>query len=91
MAKVLKRHGEKERFDERKLYASIYYPAREERYTEEDAEELAADVTEAIKDWMADHADNVLTAEEVRDKTIELLEERDEDVAFMYQTHLDLS
>lgn len=89
--KILKRHGEKQKFDDRKLYASIYYPAREAGYSEPEAEELAETVTEEIVSWIEDHEDNVLTAEEIKEETIGRLEEADPDVAFLYETHLDLS
>lgn len=91
MGKVCKRDGKKERFDERKLYASVYYPAREQGYETEDAEELAAEISETVRDWVVNHEDTVLTANEIKRKTKELLEDQDEDVAFMYETHLDLS
>lgn len=89
--KVCKRHGEKQAFDERKLYASIYYPAREAEYSEEEAEELAEQVVEQIKEWMDDHEDNVFTSEEVRQEARDRLESIDPDVAFLYETHLDIS
>lgn len=91
MDKVFKRHGEKEEFDDRKLYASIYYPAREAGYSEEDAEALAEEITEAVQKWIEEHDDNVLSSDEIRDETIGRLEEEDPDVAFLYETHLDLS
>lgn len=91
MGKICKRHGEKEAFDERKLYASIYHPAREAGYSEEEAEALAEEVVEQVRDWMDDHEDNVFTADEIQEKTKERLETQDEDVAFLYESHLDIN
>lgn len=89
--KVCNRDGDKEEFDDRKVYASVYYPAREAGYSERDAEDLAEDVVADLTDWMDDHEDNVLTSTELREKVTELIAERDEDVSFMYETHLDLN
>ncbi len=91
MGKICKRHGEKEAFDERKLYASIYYPAREAGYSEPEAEELAEDVVDQIQDWIEEHEDNVFTSKELEEETRDQLEAVDPDVAFLYETHLDLS
>lgn len=91
MGKICKRHGEKEDFDERKLYASIYYPAREAEYSEQEAEELAEDVVDQVLEWMEDHEDNVFTSDEIQKEVRDRLESLDADVAFLYETHLDLS
>ncbi len=88
---LITRDGEKEEFDQRKLYSSIYYPARVAEYDEQAAEDLAEDVCEAVVNWMEDQDDTVVTSEELREKTIEELEERDEEVAFLYDTHLDIN
>jgi len=85
------KEGEKESFDERKLYASVFYPAREADYDQVDAEELANDVCAAVKDWFREHEDNVLTTREIRNMVNEQLSERDPDVAFLYRTHLDIN
>lgn len=89
--KVCDRRGDKEEFDQRKLYASIYHPAREAEYSEQEAEDLAEEVVDEFMDWFDEHDDNVLTSKEIREKVMELLEERDEDVAFLYETHLDIN
>lgn len=91
MDKICDRHGDKEEFDERKLYASIYYPAKEADYTDDEAEDLAESVTEELKEWMDEHEDSMVTTKEVREKVIEILEGKDEDVAFLYDTHLDVN
>ncbi|MFB6295065.1 MAG: ATP cone domain-containing protein [Candidatus Nanohaloarchaea archaeon] len=88
---LITREGEKEEFDQRKLYSSIYHPARVAEYTEEEAEELAEDVCQAVVDWMEEQDDPVVTSDELREKTIEELEERDDEVAFLYDTHLDIN
>ncbi len=91
MTKICTKDGDKEDFKTDKAYHSVFYPARETGYTEEDADALAEAVVADLEDWMDDHEDDVLTTKEIRSKVLELLEDRDEDVAFMYETHLDLS
>lgn len=89
--KVVSRDGGKEAFDEKKLYASVFYPAREAEYGREEAEEMANDLTEDVRDWIEAHEDNVVTSRELREKVVELLEERDDGVAFLYDTHMDIN
>lgn len=89
--KVVNRDGEKEAFDEKKLYASVFYPAREADYDREEAETMANDLTGDIKDWIEDHEDNVVTSRELRERVIDLLEDADDGVAFLYRTHMDIN
>lgn len=88
---ICNREGDKEQFDEEKLYNSILNPAREAGYDTDEAAEFAEMIVDEITDWIDDHEDNVVTSVEIREKVKELLVEHDEDVAFMYDTHLDLS
>lgn len=88
---LITRDGAKEEFDQRKLYSSIYHPARIAEYDEQAAEELAEAVCEVVVSWMEEQDDPVLTSAELRDKTLEELEKRDDDVAFLYDTHLDIN
>ncbi|MFB6208816.1 MAG: ATP cone domain-containing protein [Candidatus Nanohaloarchaea archaeon] len=91
MGKIVKSQGEKEEFDEGKLWHSIYYPAREAHYTEEEAVELADDAKQEVMGWMDEHEDDVLTSKELRQKISEILSRKDEDVEFLYRKHLDLN
>jgi len=87
---IANKQGEKEVFRREKLYRSIRNPALEADYDEDAAEELAATVVEEIIDWM-EAADDVITVRELEDAVIEFLQEQDPDVAFLYETHLDLN
>ncbi len=89
--KIVNRDGQKEEFDEGKLWNSLYYPAREAHHGEEEAVEIADRVKKRLVSWIQDHEDSFVTTEEIREKTIEELENEDEDIAFMYDSHLDLS
>jgi hypothetical protein len=89
--KVAKENGSKEDLDEGKLWHSLYYPAREAHYGEEEAVELADEVKHRILDWIKGHEDSVVTTRELREKAEGLLGDRDEDVALMYEKHLDIN
>ncbi|MDY6788939.1 MAG: hypothetical protein SVV03_03150 [Candidatus Nanohaloarchaea archaeon] len=89
--KICNKQGEKESFDERKLYSSIYHPAMECGYPEDEAQELANDVCDEIIGWIENHDDNFVTSDEIRAKVIEILEDKDDRVAFLYDKFLDIN
>lgn len=89
--KVAKKDGTKQDFDEGKLWNSLYYPARESHYGEDEAVELADEAKNKVIERLQQKEENVFTTEEIRTAAIEVLERIDTDVALMYETHLDLS
>lgn len=91
MVRVAKKSGLKEELDEGKLWDSLYWPAREAHYSDENAVELADEAKGRIMDWVHQHEDNVVTTRELRERAIEILDELDGDVSFMYEKHLDIN
>lgn len=89
--KIVNKDGQKEEFEDNKLFNSVYYPCREDDLSEKEATDLADKVVYEVKAWLSEHNDNVHTSEEVREKVMEILERENEDVAFLYRTHLDLN
>ena len=89
--KIVNKDGQKEEFEDDKIFNSVYYPGLEDELSEKEANDLADKVVYEVKAWIADHPDNVHTSEELREKVMEILERENEDVAFLYQTHLDLN
>ncbi|MFB6144174.1 MAG: ATP cone domain-containing protein [Candidatus Nanohaloarchaea archaeon] len=89
--KVVKNEGLKEEFDDEKLYDSAYYPAREAALDKEEANDIAEKVVWEVKSWMSDHEDEVFSSEEIRQKVLEILRDVEQDVAFLYRTHLDIN
>lgn len=85
---VVKRRGIKQRFDERKLYASIYSAALVAGYGELKAEKFADYICNIIKKR---HVKKTITSTELKKQTIKELKKKDKDIAFLYETHLDLS
>lgn len=88
--KVVTQNADKEAFDERKLYASIFAPARQSGYGIEEAEELADEVCDEIIADMERSEDNVFTSKEIREKVERILTKKDEDVAFMYAKYEEM-
>lgn len=88
--KVVNKQGQKEKYDSMKLYSSIYYPALESGYEEEEADEFANSVCKKVADWASDQKE-AITTREMREEVLKELRKRDKDVAFMYETHLDVN
>lgn len=91
MLKVAKRNGLKEPLDEGKLWNSLYHPAKEAHYPEDEAVDLADEVKMELMEWMHNHRDNVFTTREIAEKAEDLLDDRDDEVALMYDRHLDIN
>ena len=89
--KIVNNDGQKEEFEDNKLFNSVYYPAKEDDLPDPEATDLADKVVYEVKAWVSEHPDNVHTSEEVRQKVMEILEREEPDVAFLYRTHLDLN
>ncbi len=85
---IIKRHGKKVRFDERKLYASIYAAALTAEYGEKRSEKFASSVVKTLKKKVKN---KTVTSDFLRKHAIEILNKKDKEVAFLYKTHLDLS
>ena len=84
---IVKRRGQRERYDERKVYASIYAAALNCHYTEQKSEKIAKDITKKINSWIKTKKE--ITSEEIRDQILKHI--KDKDVKLMYAHHLDLS
>ena len=84
---IIKRRGNQEKYDERKVYASIYAAALNCHYSEQKSEKIAREITKKINSWIKTRKE--ITSEEIRDQIIKNLKDRD--VKLMYKHHLDLS
>lgn len=89
--KIAKKDGSKEEIDEGKLWHSLYYPAREAHYGEDEAVELADNAKHQIMEWAHRHEDNVITSRELSEKAEKVLDSIDPDVALMYDKHLKIN
>src|SRR3989338_8989070 len=83
---LVKRHGHLERYDPKKVYASVYAAALNCHYTEKQSERIAAVAMRKVNAFVG--RKKAFTSAEIRDKVLEVLD--DKDVALMYRHHLDV-
>ncbi len=88
---VIKRKGHSEKYDERKVYASVYAAALNCEHKEELAEKLAKNVMKKVNIWFKKSSKHkaCISSNEIRDIIIKNI--KDGDVKLMYKHHLDLS
>ena len=87
---VVKRHGHKEKFDDRKIYASCYAACINCEIEKKYAEDVCEKIAKEIKKWA--NKQKSVDSNSIFRKVIEKLKEiGEEDVAFMYETHRDIS
>ena len=87
---IIKRKGQGQAYDERKVYASVYYASLNAHLGKLDAEKIAEKVSRDISAWVASGKDEI-SSEKIFQKATELLKPQNKDAAFMYETHRDLS
>ncbi len=89
MEHIVKRKGHKERYDERKVYASVFAACMTLRMSDEESELIsnmvAHEVTEGFKDA------HEVSAHSIHKHVTESLKKYNKDVAYMYDTHRDIS
>jgi len=86
MTLVVKRKGHKERFDERKIYASIYAACASAWYSEIHCENISGKVTKRIKNSLKNK--NEIRASLIKRKIISELKKIDKRLVFYYEEHL---
>ncbi len=86
---VVKRRGHEENFDERKLYASCYAACLSASINHAKAEKICESIVAEIKKIIKTKA--CISSDEIFSKTIKILKKHDENAAFMYETHRDIS
>ncbi len=89
MQHIVKRRGHKEKFDERKVYASCYAACLSAHLTHPQAEKICKRVTTDIKQWIAKK--KAVTSHEIFLETANLIKKHNKNAAFMYATHRDIS
>ena len=86
---VIKRKGHKEKFDERKVYGSVYAACQICEMNEKNCEKVAASVTKEIKSLVKKN--KIVNSEEIFKNAAKILKKHDKDAAYMYETHRDIS
>ena len=86
---IVKRKGHKEKFDEKKAYASCYYAARNCHYSEQKSEKIASAALSKLKSWLK--GKNEIDSAELFQFIAKQLKQIDKDAGFMYETHRDIN
>ncbi len=89
MTHIVKRKGHKQKFDERKLYASVYAACLSANIDKEEAAVTANLVIKEVKKWLEGKEE--MTSDQIFRKVGEELKHLNKDAAFMYTTHRDIS
>ncbi len=86
---IVKRQGHKEKFDSRKIYASVYYACRSTHKGKKECEKTAGKISAEIGKWAKNKAS--VTSDQIFREVAKRLKKYNEDAAFMYETHRDIS
>ena len=86
MSFVVKRKGHREKFDEKKVYGSVYAACASADYSERKCETIAKKITNIIKRFV-EHKKKVKSGD-IRKRIIIELKKTDEELAFYYEQHL---
>ena len=89
MQHIVKRWGHKERFDERKVYASCYAACLSAHMEHEKAEKICKKVTSEVKKWITKK--KAVTSHEIFLQVAGTIKKHNKNAAFMYATHRDIS
>ena len=87
--KIVKRRGHIEVYDERKVYGSCYFACRNAHLSEEEAEAISNIVTASVTKWISRR--RVVTSSEIFRVLTHELSKYNEDAAFLFETHRDIS
>jgi len=86
---LVKRKGHIHLFDERKVYASCYAACLSAHIKNTDAEKIAGSVTNDINKWLKNKKQ--ITTDRLFKEIGKIMKKYNEDAAFMYVTHRDIS
>ena len=86
---VIKRKGEKQEFDERKLYASCYHSLLNAHEPKQEAEKICDKIIPDVKEAFKDKEE--VDSQTLFEKTAEIIAKYHEDAAYLYKIHRDIS
>lgn len=86
MSIIVKRKGHKEKFDEKKVYGSVYAACASAHYSKLDCEKISQEMTNKIKAYIKNKK-NVQSIE-IHKKIETELKKKDKELAFFYEQHL---
>jgi|SRR3989344_1652393 len=86
---IVKRAGHTEVYDERKVYGSCFFACRNAHLSKEESEEICGKVSSEISKWIKKQ--KMVSSNDIFRKLIDELKRHNEDAAFLYETHRDIS
>lgn len=86
MPVIIKRKGHKEKFDDRKVYGSVYAACASAHYDEAKCERIAEEISKKIKKSIKSKKE--IKSMAIREKIEAELKKKDEELAFFYGQHL---
>ncbi len=89
MVTIVKRRGEKQEFDEKKVYGSVYAACMACQLHEKECEKISDGVLGEVKRFLKGKKE--VNSTEIFGFVIQKLAKIREDAAFMYQTHREIS
>ena len=89
MEHIVKRQGHKEKFDERKVYASCYAALLSAQLHHVEAEKVCNNISKDVKKWIK--TKKAVTSDDIFKETTKIIRKYHKEAAFMYETHRDIS
>ncbi|MBS3114352.1 hypothetical protein J4448_04585 [Candidatus Woesearchaeota archaeon] len=86
---IVKRKGHTELYDERKVYGSCFFACRNAHLSEQEAEEICKKICASVTKWIK--TKRVVSSSEIFKILVQELKKHNEDAAFLYETHRDIS
>lgn len=86
---IVKRKGHTELYDERKVYGSCYFACRNAHLSEKESEEICSKVSKEVTKWIS--RQKIVSSHDIFKVLIMELKRHNEDAAFLYETHRDVS
>ncbi len=86
---VVKRKGQNQAFDEKKVYASIYSSCRSAHLSEQQSELYAQTVLDALLNFLKDF--RAISSDKIFEFVAKELSKHHKDAGYMYKTHRDIS
>ena len=89
MLHIVKRKGHTELYDERKVYGSCFFACRNAHLSEQESEQICNKVAAQITKWIKKR--KLVSSDDIFRALINELNKHNEDAAFLYETHRDIS
>ena len=89
MLQIVKRKGHTELYDERKVYGSCFFSCRNAHLSQQESEQICNKVAAQITKWIKKK--KLVSSDDIFRALIHELNKHNEDAAFLYETHRDIS